>query len=95
MTKESSEITIRNCVFGFKCQQSWHDMDVPTPSYDRLYGGEIRFCSGCDKEVYESLDDDELVENIKLNRCVLINRPTDAGPIQLMGDVELPSPTSK
>ena len=95
MNKESTELSIRNCVFGFQCQKSWHDMDIVRTSSDALYGGEIRFCSGCGKEVYESLDDDELLKNIKLNRCVLINRLTESGPIQLMGDIDLPSPFSK
>ena len=31
---------------------------------------QIRFCSSCQKEVYESNSDKELTENIKLNRCV-------------------------
>ena len=53
-------------------------------------GSEIKFCSGCDKEVYESVDDDELIDNITLNRCVLIYRPTESGTTQLIGDVTLP-----
>jgi hypothetical protein len=95
MNKESMELSIRNCVFGFQCQKSWHDMDIVRASSNGLYGGEIRFCSGCEKEVYESLDDNELIVNIELNRCVVINRPTDSGIDQLMGNVKLPSPFSK
>lgn len=70
-------------------------MDIVRTSSDGLYGGEIRFCSGCEKEVYESLDDNELIVNIELNRCVVINRPTDSGIDQLMGNVKLPSQFSK
>ena len=95
MNKESTELSIRNCVFGFQCQKSWHDMDLVRTSSDGLYGGEIRFCSGCKKEVYESLDDNELIANIELNRCVVINRPTDSGIDQLLGNVKMISPLSK
>ena len=95
MNKESSELSIRNCIFGFQCQKSWLDMDVVRISSDGLYGGEVRFCTGCEKEVCESLDDDALLENIKLNRCVLINRLTEAGLVQLMGDVPLACPFTK
>ena len=34
--------------------------------------GEVRFCSGCEKEVYESINDDNLLDNIHLNRCIAI-----------------------
>ena len=35
---------------------------------------EVRFCSGCEKEVYQCATDEELTHNIQLNRCVAINR---------------------
>ncbi len=39
---------------------------VGTDSNDR----DIRFCSGCEKEVFETKTPEELYNNIELNRCV-------------------------
>ncbi len=33
---------------------------------------EVRFCSGCEKEVFETITPDELYQNVGLNRCVAI-----------------------
>ena len=58
---------IRNCVFGVKCDKKWKSMKhVGTNSNNR----DIRFCSGCEKEVFETKTLEELYENIELNRCV-------------------------
>lgn len=58
---------IRNCVFGVKCNKKWKSMKhVGTDSNDR----DIRFCSGCEKEVFETKTPEELYNNIELNRCV-------------------------
>ena len=65
-----SEYTIRNCVYGFKCNLSWEDMRVIKPGDEALDTGAVRFCSTCQKEVFDCLNDHELVENICLNRCV-------------------------
>jgi len=64
-----SEYTIRNCVFGFKCNASLEDMRIIKLGDEALDGG-VRFCDTCQKEVYECTNDYELVENIRLNRCV-------------------------
>jgi len=65
-----SEYTIRNCVYSFKCNASWEDMRViQQRGYESAIGA-VRFCSTCQKEVFECLNDHELVENIRLNRCV-------------------------
>ena len=40
-------------------------------------GSEIRFCSSCEKEVYECTSDQELTDNVRINRCVVIARSTD------------------
>ena len=95
MNKESSELSIRTCVFGFQCQNRWQDMNIVQTTSSSISSGEVRYCDGCQKEVYESLDDAELLENIKLNRCVLINRPNDSESTQLMGTIQLPRPVMK
>ena len=75
---------IRNCVFGFECKMDWETMPNVAQS-DR--GSTIKFCSNCDKEVYQSVTDDELLENIKLNRCIAIERPSEDGNDTLLGYV--------
>tara|TARA_B110000879_G_C10941227_1_gene419945 strand:+ start:100 stop:396 length:297 start_codon:yes stop_codon:yes gene_type:complete len=88
ISKESPELSIRNCIFGFQCQKSWQEMKVIRPSFrEDGGGGEVRFCPGCEKEVYECLNDDELIEHVNLNRCIVIEREEDG---ILMGDVKMP-----
>jgi hypothetical protein len=69
--------TIRNCRFAFKCDKDWDDLDDIGES-------DIRFCQTCQNEVYFCNDDDELVENVKRNRCVAF--VNDQG-LRLMGDI--------
>ena len=70
--------TIRNCVLGFKCDIDWDAMRlVSTTTNLNDEESEIRFCSQCQKEVYESNSDEELLENIKLNRCVSFLKEDD------------------
>ena len=82
---EEKEYTLRNCVFGFNCSSNWELMkfiDIST------CGGEIKFCNSCQKEVYECIDDDELIQNIKLNRCVSISRYENNEEIRLSGVID-------
>ena len=71
-------------MLGFKCKMDWEGMPLVGQSEQ---GSPIKFCSNCDKEVYQSVNDDELLENIKLNRCIAIDRPTEDGNNILMGYV--------
>ena len=65
ITKE----VIRNCIFGFKCNAKWSEMDdVGEDDNSR----EVRFCGNCQKEVHETRTPEELTLNIKLNRCVAL-----------------------
>jgi hypothetical protein len=86
----SFEYTIRNCVFGFKCSMDWNSMRVLDRFSDE--GSEIRFCTSCQREVYESNTDDELLENIRLNRCVSIFRddPDDLCGLSRLTGVVMP-----
>ena len=70
------DLTIRNCIFAFKCTAKWSDL---TPTDD----DKINFCHDCQKEVHLCEDDDELAKSVRLNRCVAIYR--DGGMV--MGDL--------
>lgn len=59
MTKEF----IRNCSWGYSCDQKWEQLSL-------THNTGIRFCGTCEKEVYRCETQEELAENITLNRCV-------------------------
>jgi hypothetical protein len=69
-------LTIRNCVFAFKCTAQWTGL---TPTDDE----KISFCDDCQKEVHLCEDDEELAKSVRLNRCIAIYR--EGGMI--MGDL--------
>jgi hypothetical protein len=73
-------LTIRNCIFAFKCVAKWDNL---TPTDD----DKIHFCQDCQKEVHLCEDDDELVVAVRLNRCVAIYREEFGGERMLLGDV--------
>lgn len=85
-----SELTIRNCVFTFKCDAKWEDLDEVI-SDDYLDIEKIRFCSNCQKEVFLSESDAELVKNIRLNRCVAIIRMDGLFQDNQIGEISLAS----
>jgi hypothetical protein len=62
-----SNITLRNCTFAFKCTQQWNELDKTSEK-------NIRFCNECQKEVHYCEDDQELLDSIKLNRCIAFSR---------------------
>jgi len=74
--------SVRNCIFGFQCTSNWDEMSHASSASDDT---EVRFCSGCEKEVYQCATDEELTHNIQLNRCVAINRSVDDGEEMLLG----------
>lgn len=75
-TLDEEDLTIRNCVFAFKCTAKWSEL---TPTDD----DKISFCQDCQKEVHLCEDDDELVKSVRLNRCIAIYR--EGGMV--MGDL--------
>ena len=81
-----SGYTIRNCVFGVKCNSSWDDMRVISQGDETGDIGRVRFCNTCQKEVFECIDNNELVENIRLNRCVTF-MPDDLSLPRLTDDI--------
>ena len=60
-------LTIRNCVFAFKCTAQWSEL---TATDDE----KISFCDDCQKEVHLCEDDEELAKSVRLNRCIAIYR---------------------
>ena len=80
MKSNKEPLYIRNCIFGFQCKENWSEMAYISNADS---GSEIRFCSSCEKEVYECTSDQELTDNVRINRCVVIARSTDTDDILL------------
>ena len=68
-----SYIDIRNCSFGFKCNQKWN-------SLLKRKEKNIKYCHECEKEVYLIETDEELAHAIKFNHCVAIKVRYDEIP---------------
>ena len=60
-----SYIDIRNCSFGFKCNQKWEDLLKRKEK-------NIKYCHECEKEVFLIETNTELMHAIKFNHCVAI-----------------------
>ncbi len=78
MSNSSPEITIRNCIFAFKCSADWDDLDETEDD-------SVKFCQGCQREVHFCDTDEQLVLAVKRNKCVAIPSPYKAS--LLIGDV--------
>ena len=85
MDHQETIYSIRNCIFGFQCTRNWDEMTFVTNSAS---GSEVRFCSGCEKEVYQCRSDQELTHNVELNRCVVIARSTETEDDILLGMIK-------
>lgn len=73
-----SDLTIRNCVFSFKCSAVWEQLE----DTDNVA---VRFCQDCQREVHYCDTDDELVAAVKLNRCVAFEKESGT---RLLGSVK-------
>ena len=73
---------IKNCPFAFKCNKKWDVMPHVDLSES---GGEIRYCSACEKKVYQCLSMTEFVEHSRLNHCVMIDKGILPDFPQLLG----------
>jgi hypothetical protein len=82
----NSDLTIRNCIFAFKCDAIWEEM-ISDLSEDYINSEDVRFCSKCQKEVFLSETDEALVKNVNLNRCVAIRRKESGITITELGNV--------
>ena len=85
-TNTSHPIKIRNCTFGFSCEEKWEDMKNASFDNDSL-----KFCGKCEKNVYLVVNSEELLQAIELNHCVAIEvrdpliEGEGSGPHILMG----------
>ncbi len=52
------------------CSKTFSDRGVEMFVTDKNWNRDVRFCSGCEKEVFETKTPEELYNNIELNRCV-------------------------
>ena len=68
-----SYIDIRNCSFGFKCNQKWEDLLKRKEK-------NIKYCHECEKEVFLIETNTELMHAIKFNHCVAIKVRHDEIP---------------
>jgi hypothetical protein len=60
---KKSNRKINNCWWGYKCPQTWGTLkETLNPN--------IKFCHECKKDVFKTNSEEELVENIQLNRCM-------------------------
>ena len=75
--------TIRNCTFAFKCAAVWDELDETGDD-------DVRFCNDCQREVFLCLDNDDLLRNIKLNRCITILRVSNNGIEEMTGEPAYP-----
>jgi hypothetical protein len=74
-------LTIRNCTFAFRCKANWDTM-TPTDA-----DGRVRFCLGCQKEVFLCESDQELINNVVNNRCIALIREERSQTRRLIGEV--------
>jgi len=74
-----NELTIRNCVFAFKCKRDWQGMQDTKDE-------KIKFCSDCNRQVHFCETDAELAKAVKFNECVAIIDPATYG--EFLGQIE-------
>ena len=75
-------ISLRNCRFAFRCPMKWETL-VETERED------IRYCPECDRGVHLCLTDSELIEAVKENWCVAIEKLGRRGT----GEADMPHKT--
>lgn len=61
------EDKISNCLWGYQCSQTWG-------SLKKTLNPNIRFCFQCRKDVFKTASENELIENVKLNRCIYFSK---------------------
>jgi hypothetical protein len=82
MTTSDENTSIRNCIWGFKCQETWESLSETDDD-------DVRFCSKCQKEVFHCTDDDSLVNSIARNRCIAIDPKTFIGNRMLVEEIQM------
>ena len=75
---------IRNCVFAYRCEANWEELEDTNKE-------KIRYCSECDREVHFCENDRELTEAIKENNCVAFIREVKRNKLEAMIGMILPN----
>ena len=89
MITETRDAAIRNCRFAFKCDQQWRDLAETSSE-------KVRSCADCGHDVFFCETDAELIDAIRMNRCVAIvqAQETDGNDLSLIqysvGNVTIP-----
>jgi len=56
---------IRNCIFAFRCDKTWDELEETNSK-------KIRFCGDCQREVHFCRTNKELKDAIVKNHCVTV-----------------------
>jgi hypothetical protein len=78
--EDEGPFSIRNCIWGVKCDRSWGNLkqtEDPT----------VRFCGHCQKEVFLCEDDESLIHSIIRNRCIAIDPESFSGDFPYGGNL--------
>jgi hypothetical protein len=62
-------VSIRNCLFSFRCEKKWGDLEM-------LSDAKVRFCHDCRRTVHFCHTDEELREAVIRNDCVALEIPS-------------------
>ena len=76
---------LRNCIFKFRCFQSWDDLEETDQSA-------VRFCSECKKHVYYCETQEQLNFAIASDKCVAIRRNHPKGRLEQLSLGQVISP---
>ena len=71
---------IRNCAYGFSCDQDWADLDLTELE-------SVKYCNTCKREVHWCDDVNELVDCLTLNRCVSFDQNINESPPDFDDDI--------
>ncbi|ESZ89378.1 hypothetical protein KT71_003441 [Congregibacter litoralis KT71] len=84
MRKSNAEYELRNCSWGFKCEQTWDSLIVTDSSVEK-------YCSKCDRSVHLCDTLDDLAITVANNQCAAFPSgfvdPTE-GKAMVVGNVE-------
>ena len=69
-------VSIRNCVFSFRCEKKWGNLE-------QLSDDRVRFCHDCRRTVHFCRTDGELREAITRNDCVCIEVQPPENPYEI------------
>ncbi len=80
MAEENHGTAIRNCRIAFKCNKQWEQLA-------KTQFGRVRYCGDCERDVFFCSSDTEILEAIRLNRCVALLECDSGSDTDSRGDV--------